>query len=149
MKKLVFNTSENWSITILRVVLGVVIFSHGAQAMLGWFGGFGLSATIQALTNFMGLPCVVAVFVICVQFFGSIMLLAGFGTRVASLGILGMFIGMISYHIDFGFHMNWLGTKQGEGYEYHVLVLAMSSALLIAGGGSFSLDQIISKKAAS
>ena len=146
MKKLVFTTSENWSITALRMVLGIVIFSHGAQAMLGWFGGFGLSATLQALTTFMGLPWLVALFVVCVQFFGSLMLLAGIGTRVAALGIFGMFIGMITYHFDFGFHMNWMGTKQGEGFEYHVLVLAMCIVLLIDGGGSLSLDRKLTKQ---
>ncbi len=145
MKTAIFNTSENWGIATLRIVLGIVIFSHGAQAMLGWFGGSGLSATLQALTSYMGLPWLVALFVVCVQFFCSIMLIMGIGTRIAALGIFGMFIGMISYHIDFGFHMNWTGTKQGEGFEYHVLVLAMCVPLLIGGGGSMSLDKKLSK----
>ena len=146
MKKILFTTSENWSVTALRIVLGIVIFSHGAQAMLGWFGGFGLSATLQALTTYMGLPWIVALAVILLQFFGSIMLLLGIGTRLAAIGIFGMFIGMITYHYDFGFHMNWMGTKQGEGFEYHVLVLAMCLALIVQGGGTWSFDRQLSKQ---
>lgn len=138
---LLLTTSENWGATALRFALGLVVFSHGAQAMLGWYGGAGLSATINALTTYMGLPWIVALTVICIQFFGSLMLLAGIGTRLAALGIFGIFIGMATYHIDYGFHMNWMGTKSGEGYEYHVLVLSMCVALFIYGGGSLSLDR--------
>lgn len=145
MKNLVLNTSASVSATTIRIILGIVIFSHGAQAMLGWFGGSGLSATLQALTTFMGLPWLVALSVICLQFFGSLMLLLGIGTRVAALGILGMFIGMIPYHVDFGFFMNWTGSQQGEGFEYHILVIGMCLVLLIDGGGTFSLDRNFSK----
>lgn len=145
MKKIVFNTKENWGATILRIILGIVIFSHGAQNMLGWFGGYGLATTLKALTVMMNLPWLAALSVICIQFFGSIMLLFGLGTRIAALGIFGIFVGMATYHFDYGFHMNWLGTKSGEGFEYHVLVLSMCLALLIYGGGSISLDQKLFK----
>jgi putative oxidoreductase len=145
MKKIVFTTSENWSITALRIVLGIVIFSHGAQAMLGWFGGFGLKATLEFLSTSMGLPAFIGFLVICIQFFGSLMLLTGALTRVAALGIFGIFIGMATYHFDYGFHMNWAGTNAGEGYEYHVLVLAMCLMLIISGGGALSVDRKILK----
>lgn len=137
----ILNTKENWSTTIVRVVLGIVIFSHGAQSMLGWFGGYGLSLTLKSLTSSMGLPWIVALSVICIQFFGSLMLIFGIGTRIAALGIFGIFIGMATYHFDYGFHMNWFGTKSGEGFEYHVLVLSMCLGLLINGGGSLSVDR--------
>jgi putative oxidoreductase len=149
MKKILLTTSGNWSATALRLVLGIVIFSHGAQSMLGWFDGAGLSATLQALTEFMGLPWLIALLVICIQFFGSIMLFTGIGTRIAALGIFGIFIGMMTYHLDFGFHMNWMGTKKGEGFEYHVLVLAMCVALMVQGGGPFSIDRLLSQKKVS
>lgn len=145
MKTKILTTSENWGATALRITLGVVIFSHGAQAMLGWYGGVGLSATLQALTTYMGLPWIIAISVICIQFFGSLMLLAGIGTRLAALGIFGIFIGMATYHFDYGFHMNWMGTNSGEGFEYHVLVLSMCIALFIYGGGSLSIDRKLSK----
>jgi putative oxidoreductase len=143
MKNLIITTSDNWGITALRIVLGIVIFAHGAQAMLGWFGGPGISVTLQALTSYMGLPWIVALAVICIQFFGSIMLIAGAGTRVAAAGTIGIFIGMITYHVEHGFFMNWYGTNSGEGFEYHILVLGMSLTLLITGGGAFSIDRKI------
>jgi putative oxidoreductase len=146
MKNQIFGTTENYSITIIRVVLGIIIFSHGAQYMLGWFGGYGLEATLQFLTSVMGLPWIVALAVIIIQFFGSVMLLAGAATRVAALGIFGIFIGMASFHFEFGLHMNWDGKNSGEGFEYHLLVLAMAFALMFSGGGAFSVDQILLTK---
>ena len=145
MKTQVLKTTENWGATAIRVALGIVLFSHGAQSMLGWFGGFGLKATIEFLSSTMGLPAFIGFVVICIQFFGSIMLLTGAFTRVAALGVFGIFVGMATYHFDYGFHMNWSGVNAGEGYEYHVLVLAMCMMLLISGGGALSVDGKIMK----
>jgi len=141
MKNLVFETSENWGATILRVVLGLILFSHGAGALLGWFGGHGFVATMQGLHDYYALPKLIAAFVICVQFFGSIMLMTGTATRLAALGIFGMLIGMASTHINNGLHMNWSGANAGEGYEYHLLAMAMSLVLLLFGGGAYSIDR--------
>lgn len=145
MKTLVFQTSENWSATALRMVLGIILFTHGAGAMLGWFGGYGFTATAEFLQKAFALPWIVAVFVICVQFFGSLMLVTGAATRVAALGVFGMFIGMAMSHVQNGLHMNWSGQNTGEGYEYHLLVLAMCLALVMLGGGALSLDRILVK----
>jgi len=145
MKTLVFQTSENWSATALRIVLGIILFTHGAGAMLGWFGGYGFAATTAFLQQGYGLPWFVAVFVICLQFFGSIMLMTGMATRVAALGVFGMFIGMALTHIQYGLHMNWSGQNTGEGYEFHLLVLSMCVALILHGGGALSLDRILIK----
>ncbi len=142
MKNLVFKTSENWGATVIRMVLGIVIFSHGAQYFLGWFGGYGITATLQFLTANYSLPWIVALTVICIQFFGSIMLVTGFATRVAALGLLGIFIGMAFQHVDHGFYMNWSGENSGEGFEFHVLVLGMCAALLFLGGGKLSVDRV-------
>lgn len=144
MKQLL-NTTENWGATSIRVVLGIVLFSHGAQSMLGWFGGSGLQATLAFLSTNMGLPAFIGFTVICIQFFGSLMLMTGTLTRVAALGVFGIFIGMASYHVDYGFHMNWSGTNAGEGYEYHLLVLAMCVMLFISGGGALSVDRKVLK----
>lgn len=145
MKALVFKTTKNWGATAIRVALGCVLFSHGAQSMLGWFGGFGLKSTLEFLSINMGLPTFIGFIVISIQFFGSIMLLIGAFTRVAALGVFGIFMGMATYHFDYGFHMNWSGTNAGEGYEYHVLVLAMCLMLFISGGGALSVDHKIIK----
>lgn len=141
-----FKTDGNYASTALRIVLGVIIFSHGAQSMLGWFGGYGLKATLQFLTTAMSLPMAVAFAVIMIQFFGSLMLITGAGTRIAALGIFGIFVGMASYHFQFGLHMNWAGSKGGEGYEYHILVLGMCLAVFILGGGALSLDRRITAR---
>lgn len=145
MKTHLFQTSENWGATALRMVLGIILFTHGAGAMLGWFGGYGFTATTAFLQQVYALPWIVAAFVICVQFFGSIMLVAGMATRVAALGVFGMFIGMALNHVENGLHMNWSGQNAGEGYEYHLLVLSMCLALVVHGGGSLSLDRMLIK----
>jgi putative oxidoreductase len=139
----VFTTNDNITATIIRIVLGIVLFPHGAQLLLGWFGGYGFSGSMGFLTGAAHLPYFVALLVILIQFFGSLMLILGVGTRIAALGIFGLFVGMIlTSHLDNGFFMNWFGAQKGEGYEYHLLVLGMSLALLIKGAGKWSIDRL-------
>jgi putative oxidoreductase len=145
MVKRLMGTSNDVSLTTLRVVLGVVFFAHGAQRMLGWFGGDGFQGTMGALTQ-TGMPAPVAVLIICAQFFGGLGLIVGLLTRIASLGVAGLMIGAIfMVHLQNGFFMNWMGTQKGEGIEYHLLALAMAAALLLRGAGAFSLDRALSK----
>jgi putative oxidoreductase len=145
MVKRLMSTSNDVSLTTLRVVLGVVFFAHGAQRMLGWFGGDGFQGTMGTLTQ-TGMPAPVAVLIICAQFFGGLGLVAGLLTRIASLGIAGLMIGAIfMVHLQNGFFMNWMGTQKGEGIEYHLLALAMAAALLLRGAGAFSLDRTLAK----
>ena len=145
MMKRLMGTSNDVSLTTLRVVLGVVFFAHGAQRMLGWFGGDGFQGTMGALTQ-TGMPAPVAVLIICAQFFGGLGLIVGLLTRIASLGVAGLMIGAIfMVHLQNGFFMNWMGTQKGEGIEYHLLALAMAAALLLRGAGAFSLDRALSK----
>ena len=49
-------------------------------------------------------------------------------------------------HLQNGFFMNWFGTQQGEGFEYHILVVGIAIALIIKGAGSFSIDGVLSRK---
>jgi putative oxidoreductase len=145
MLKRLMATSNDVSFTMLRLVLGVVLFAHGAQKMLGWFGGFGFHGTMGFFTH-MGMPAAVAFLIICTEFFGGLGLIVGLLTRIASLGIVGLMIGAIfMVHLQNGFFMNWMGTQKGEGIEYHLLVLAMAAALLLRGAGAFSLDRALSK----
>jgi putative oxidoreductase len=131
--------------TILRLVLGVVFFAHGAQKMLGWFGGHGFHATMGFFAH-LGMPAPVALLVICTEFFGGLGLIVGLLTRIAALGIAGEMIGAIlMVHLANGFFMNWAGNQKGEGFEYHLLVIAMAAALLLRGAGAFSLDRLLSK----
>jgi putative oxidoreductase len=140
--KNIFQTSENAASTILRLILGTVLFAHGAQNMTGWFGGEGFTSTMHYFTQTVGLAYIVAFLVIFLQFFGALFILIGFTTRVMALGIWGMFVGMIAtVHYEYGFFMNWFGTNAGEGYEYHILVIGICSALLVLGGGAWSIDR--------
>ena len=137
-------TDDNPATVILRAVLGVVFFAHGAQKMLGWFGGPGFSATMGAFTHYMHIPAPLAFLAIVAEFFGGLALILGFLTRIAALGIaVNMLVAIATVHGAVGFFMNWTGTQKGEGFEYHLLVLAMTAFLMIRGAGAFSLDRAI------
>ena len=144
MKRLM-GTNNDVALTMLRVVLGVVFFAHGAQKMLGWFGGYGFHGTMGAFTQ-MGMPAALAFLIICTEFFGGLGLIVGLLTRIAALGVGGLMVGAIfMVHLANGFFMNWMGTQKGEGFEYHLLALAMAGALLLRGAGAFSLDRTLAK----
>ena len=146
MKKL-FATDDNITLTILRVVLGVVIFAHGAQKLLGWFGGFGFAGTMGWFTGTMGVPYIFGLLVVIIEFFGSLSLIAGFLTRVWAVAIGGVMLGaMFMVHLSNGFFMNWSGQAAGEGYEYHLLVLGIVAVLAFAGGGASSVDRMLQLK---
>lgn len=128
---------------ILRLTLGVVIFPHGAQKLLGWFGGHGFSATMQGMTS-MGLPSVIVFLVIMAESFGALGLITGFLTRFSAFGIATVMLGAIlTVHAKVGFFMNWMGQQQGEGFEYHLLVIGIAIALMIRGGGAYSVDRAL------
>ena len=145
MLKRLMGTSNDVSFTILRLVLGVVFFAHGAQKMLGWFGGFGFHGTMGAFSQ-MGMPAALAFLIICTEFLGGLGLIVGLLTRIAALGITGLMIGAIlMVHLANGFFMNWMGTQKGEGFEYHLLVIAMAVVLVLRGAGAFSADRVLSE----
>jgi putative oxidoreductase len=145
MKKLV-GTSNDVALTMLRLVLGVVFFAHGAQKTLGWFGGYGFHGTMGFFTH-MGMPAPVALLVICTEFFGGLGLIVGLLTRIAALGIGVEMIGAIfMVHLPNGFFMNWAGNQKGEGFEYHLLAIAIAATLLLRGAGAFSVDRALSDK---
>lgn len=148
MNKLLSTNTNNWATLLIRVTLGIVIFPHGAQKLLGWFGGYGYTGSMGFLTGTAHLPYIIALLVILIEFFGSLFLIFGFLTRLAALGMLIEFIGtIVVVHGQNGFFMNWgLIPNKGEGFEYHLLVLGISIALLIAGGGKASLDGLLYKR---
>ena len=143
MKK-IFETNESWAPLVLRVFLTLVIFPHGVQKLLGWFGGFGFSGTMSFFTDTMDFPWLLGLFIILLESVGAIILLAGLGTRILALffAILGLGI-VLSSHIQHGFFMNWFGNQSGEGYEYFLLWLGIAGALILTGGGKYSLDMLL------
>jgi len=147
MKKILSTNSTNTTALIARLALGIVVFPHGAQKLLGWFGGYGFNGTMGFLTGSAGLPYIVALLVILIEFFGAIFLITGFATRIAALGIIGNFLGVvITSHINNSFFMNWSSqANQGEGLEYFILLFGLATISLIAGGGRASIDSGIAK----
>ena len=144
MRKLI-TTDDNPATTILRLMLGIVFFAHGAQKMLGWFGGYGFNGTMQFFTETMHIPAFFAFLAICAEFFGGLGLIFGFLTRIAAFGIAAnMVVAVAMVHGHVGFFMNWSGTQKGEGFEYHLLVLAIAAFLIIKGGGAASVDRALS-----
>jgi len=140
LQKLV-HTSNNSAITILRLALAVVFSAHGAQKMLGWFGGYGFSATMGFFTHQMGIPALFAFLAICAEFFGGLGLIVGFLGRIAAFGIMcNMIVAVMMVHAKNGFFMNWAGNQKGEGFEYHVLAIAALLVIIIKGSGAFSVD---------
>jgi putative oxidoreductase len=146
MKAAIFYTNNSWSPTILRGLLGLVLFGHGAQKLLGWFGGYGFEGTMVFFTGTVELPWIIGFLVIVIEFLGSLSLLLGFATRLWSISMAILFIG-ITYtsHLQNGFFMNWFGNQNGEGYEYFLLAISISISLVITGAGKYSLDGLIMK----
>jgi putative oxidoreductase len=125
-----------------RALLGAVMLPHGAQKLLGWFGGGGFSLTMNYFTGTLHIPSALAFLVIASEAFGSLGLLLGLATRLAAFGAAATMIGaVLTTHLQFGFFMNWFGHQSGEGFEFHLLALALSLPLVVRGGGAFALDR--------
>lgn len=147
--KMFFQTEDDWSSLILRVMMGIVMFPHGAQKLFGWFGGFGFSGTMGAFTESMHIPAVIAFLVIIGESFGSLALILGFLTRFSAASLAIIMVGAIKIaHWENGFFMNWFGKQAGEGFEFHLLVIAICAALVLTGGGKWSVDKMISERLA-
>lgn len=151
MKALRFllQTNDSAAPLLARLTLGLVMFPHGAQKALGWFGGYGFSGTMGFFTGSMHIPALFAFLAIAAEFAGSIGLVLGLGGRVAALGIASvMVVAIQSVHLVNGFFMNWYGNQKGEGFEYHLLALGLSLIVLVYGSGKCSLDAVLARREA-
>ncbi len=147
MLEKLFNTDpRDTPALVARVFLGVVILPHGLQKLLGMFGGYGFSATVEFFSG-MGIPSAIGVLIVLGESFGALFLILGFLSRIsaAAIGII-MLGAILTIHGQNGFFMNWFGTQAGEGYEYFLLTLGLAVALIISGGGRLSLDHLIAKR---
>ncbi len=141
-------TSDDWTLTLLRLFLGVIFFAHGAQKALGWFGGYGFSGTMGFFTGMLHIPATFAFLAICAEFLGGIGLILGLLGRVAAFGItINMLVAVLMVHSQFGFFMNWSGQQKGEGFEYHLLAIVVAVVLMVRGSGACSIDRALSSKA--
>ena len=148
LRKLISTTNEG-TLTILRLVLGIVFFAHGAQKALGWFGGYGFKGTMGMFTQGMHMPAPLAFLAIMAEFLGGIGLILGLLCRVAAFGItVNMLVAILLVHLPNGLFMNWGGNQKGEGYEYHLLVIAITVVLMVKGAGALSIDRALSGSSA-
>jgi putative oxidoreductase len=146
--KFLFKTNNSFAPTLARLTLGIVMFPHGAQKVLGWFGGYGFSGTLHSFTDQMHIPAVFAVLAIAAEFLGSLGLITGFLSRIAALGIaVNMIVAVQMVHGANGFFMNWFGNQKGEGFEYHILAIGLALIVIIYGAGKASLDAAIAGRA--
>jgi putative oxidoreductase len=141
MLQKILHTESDLGPTVARLAIGIVMFPHGAQMVLGWFGGSGFSGTMGYFTDQVGLPWIFALLVVLAEFLGSIGLILGALSRLAAGGIAIVMLGAIfTVHLSNGFFMNWYGAQQGEGFEYHILMLGLTLIVMIKGGGAVSVD---------
>lgn len=135
-------TGDSFAPFFLRVALGAMLFPHGAQKLLGWFGGYGFTGTMGYFTGTVGVPWVVGLLVILGEFFGSLLLISGLGTRFAAASIVVIMLGAAWQLRGNGFFMNWFGQQKGEGLEFFILAVGLGLALVVSGGGRFSVDAL-------
>ncbi|MBI5707432.1 MAG: DoxX family protein [Armatimonadetes bacterium] len=144
MLKKTFETTNDWTLLLARLTLGAVMFPHGAQKVLGWFGGYGLAGTAGFMTQKLGIPAPLAYLNFAAEFLGAILLGFGLLGRLSALGIgVSMAVAAVLVHGSNGFFMNWTGTQTGEGYEFHLLAIALSALIAIKGSGALSVDRWI------
>ena len=144
MFRTIIRTSDDKVLTLLRLVLAIVVFPHGAQKVFGWFGGFGFSGTYGFLTQQMHIPAALAILVFAAEFLAPIGLFFGFLGRVAAFGIAVDFaVALFMVHLPNGFFMNWSGQQKGEGIEFFILAIGIALAIMIGGSGGWSIDRLL------
>ncbi|HYO94277.1 MAG TPA: DoxX family protein [Polyangiaceae bacterium] len=138
-------TPRDTAASVARLTLAVVLFPHGAQHALGWFGGYGFQGTLAWMTGSVGFPAPLAALAIVTELLAPVLLAVGLGGRLAAAGLFGLMLGAISTHLENGFFMNWFGSMAAgrEGYEYHLLVLALAAVVMIKGSGAGSVDRLL------
>jgi putative oxidoreductase len=146
---LLVRTDQSGSTLLLRFLLGLIFFPHGAQKVLGWFGGYGFTASMGFFTETMHIAAPLAFLAIAAEFAGAIALILGLFTRMAAFGIIvNMAVAILMVHGQNGFFMNWSGSQKGEGFEYHLLTIGVGLVLLVRGGGKWAIDTLITDKIA-
>lgn len=136
----------DFTLLFIRLLVAVVMFAHGAQKLFGWFGGYGFDGTLGFLTSTLGLPYFLSVLIILGESLGMIALALGLFSRLMAGSIIAIMAGAIVItHAQFGFYMNWVGSQQGEGIEYHLLLMGLCTTIVVNGGGAFALDPLVSK----
>ena len=139
-------TTNSGLFFFLRVVLAVVILPHGLQKLFGWFGGFGFAGTMGYFTDTLGVPWMFGFAAILAETLGALLLLVGLLSRLAAFGIGAVMVtAALTVHLPNGFFMNWFGNQAGEGVEFFVLATALAVAVVVGGGGAWSVDRYLTE----
>ncbi|MGH7513265.1 MAG: DoxX family protein [Gemmatimonadales bacterium] len=146
MWRRLLRTTDQPGPALARLTLALVFFPHGAQHVLGWFGGYGFPGTLQWMTATLGFPAPLAALALVTELIAPFALLAGIGGRVAAVGIVGLMLGALTTHVANGFFMNWFGRLPAgqEGFEYHLLAIALAGTVALQGSGAWSVDRWLS-----
>jgi putative oxidoreductase len=146
--QIILATPGDAGAAIARLALALILFPHGAQHALGWFGGYGFAGTFDWMTG-LGFPAPLAALAIVTELLAPIALFVGFAGRAAALGTIGLMLGALSTHVEHGFFMNWFGSLPAgsEGFEYHLLVIALALVVVVRGSGAGSLDRHLAGRA--
>lgn len=143
MLRSLMQTSDDRIPMLARLALGIVIFPHGAQKVLGWFAGPGIDGALGFYTS-MGVPAFLGWIAMTIELVGGIALIVGILGRVAAFAVaLNLVVAVIQMHWMVGFFMNWDGQLQGEGFEFHILAITLALIVIIRGSGALSLDRVI------
>jgi putative oxidoreductase len=147
LQQLLFQTPNDLTLTLARVILALVFLGHGTQKMFGWFDGPGFTRAIDIFEQSMGIPPALTVLAMVAEVFGGLGLLVGLLTRIAASGVLVvMIVAPLANGLYVRFFMNWTGRNPGEGYEYHLLAIALIIVVMVHGGGALSLDRLIANR---
>lgn len=144
-------TPNDRTLLFMRLVLAGIMWPHGAQHFMGWFGGYGFSGTHGWMTGTLGFPSALAALAIVLEFFAPFLLAAGLLGRAAALSLVGILVFAATTHYHNGFFMNWFGIlKPGEeGFEYHIIGSTLGLVLAVRGAGALSLDRVLLARAGS
>jgi len=124
-----------------RIAIAAILFPHGAQKLLGWWGGLGYQGSMAYFTGTVGLPYIIGLLVIMIEFIAPIFLILGFFTRLSAVAVLIVMAGIVVSVQNQYFFMNWFGTQKGEGMEFFLLMMGLCLVCILNGGGPFALDR--------
>jgi putative oxidoreductase len=121
----------DFSLLLMRVIVGGIFAMHGAQKLFGAFGGDGLSATVEKM-GFMGYPVTIG------EFFGGLGLVIGLLCRFSAASLIVIMIGAIAMvHGRNGFFLS------NSGYEYNLALIGLLAPILLLGPGRFAIGRAL------
>jgi putative oxidoreductase len=140
MKPLIETNTKALSIAVLllRIMVGLILFVGGAGKVMGWFGGFGMTATLGMFKTGMHLSAFWTYVSCYAEFIGGFLIITGLLTRFAAVAL---FINMLVATLLIGFKNFFMG-----GAAYPFLLMVIFLAIVLSGPMAYSLDALLSKR---